>query len=445
MSLRRDLPSVGRFGEHREEFIVTTLEAKDGAVVKPGTTIIKTEIGSHADGLVEYNQPGEGREVRRLILITPEHETVYPVSGKAKVKEGDMIREGDELAAGTASKDTGRVRLADGGVAVRHGRPYLISSGTQLMVDAGEMVQRGENLATLVYDRVKTGDIIQGLPRVEELLEARKPKENAIVAEHTGTVKLMVDIDENVRVFIETEHGSEEYSIPVGGRLVVEDGDPIEKGQPVTDGPVNPHDVLRVMGVERVQRFLVDEVQMVYRSQGVEIADKHVEVIVRQMTRKMKVEDPGDTTLLPGEMVDMLELDREQQMITEGGRQAVTTPILLGITKASLNTESFISAASFQETTRVLTEAAIEGKKDWLHGLKENVVIGRLIPAGTGLFDQPEEEAPVGPEYLLPTSPSELIGAPRPVATAGGEDAFAEEPEESFSPGEAVMPEEGEE
>jgi DNA-directed RNA polymerase subunit beta' len=308
------------------------------------------------------------------------------------------------------------------------------------------MVQRGENLATLVYDRVKTGDIIQGLPRVEELLEARKPKENAIIAEHTGTVKLMVDIDENVRVFIETEHGSEEYSIPVGGRLIVNDGDPIAKGEAVTDGPVNPHDVLRVMGVERVQRFLVDEVQMVYRSQGVEIADKHVEVIVRQMTRKMKVEDPGDTTLLPGEMVDMLELDREQQMITEGGKTAVTTPILLGITKASLNTESFISAASFQETTRVLTEAAIEGKKDWLHGLKENVVIGRLIPAGTGLFDQPEEEAPVGPDYLLPANPSELIGAPsRPVAAGADADAFAEEPEESFSPGEAVMPDDGEE
>jgi DNA-directed RNA polymerase subunit beta' len=446
MSLRRDLPSVGRFGEHREEFIVTTLEAKDGAVVKPGTTIIKTEIGAHTDGLIEYQDPGEGREVRRMILITPEHETTYELSGKAKLKDGDMVREGEAIADGVVAKDTGRVRLVDAKTAaVRHGRPYLISAGTQLMVDAADMVQRGENLATLVYDRVKTGDIIQGLPRVEELLEARKPKENALVAEHDGTVKLMVDIDENVRVFIETPQGSEEYSIPVGGRLIVQDGEPIEKGMALTDGPINPHDVLRVMGVERTQRFLVDEVQMVYRSQGVEIADKHVEVIVRQMTRKMKVEDPGDTTLLPGEMVDVLELDREQQLITEGGRQAVTTPILLGITKASLNTESFISAASFQETTRVLTEAAIEGKKDWLHGLKENVVIGRLIPAGTGLFDQPEEELPVGPDYLLPANPSELIGAPRPVAAGAPDEAFAAEPEESFIPGEAIMPDEGDE
>ena len=220
------------------------------------------------------------------------------------------------------------------------------------------------------------------------------------------------------------------------------DGDYIKKGEPMTEGPINPHDVLRVMGVERVQRFLVDEVQMVYRSQGVEIGDKHVETIVRQMTRKMKVDDPGDTTLLPGEMVDVLELDREQQMITDKeDKNAVTTPILLGITKASLNTESFISAASFQETTRVLTEAAIEGKKDWLHGLKENVVIGRLIRAGTGLFDQPEEEPSPTSDFVLPSVGSELIGGPAPVA-AGRPEA---DDEEDLSPGEAVLPDEGDE
>jgi DNA-directed RNA polymerase subunit beta' len=317
------------------------------------------------------------------------------------------------------------------------------------MVDQGDMVQRGENLATLVYDRVKTGDIIQGLPRVEELLEARKPKESAIVAEHEGVVKLMVDSDENVRVFIETAHGTEEYSIPVGGRLVVMDGDVVNRGDALTEGAIDPRDVLRVLGVARVQRFLVDEVQMVYRSQGVEIGDKHVETIVRQMTRKFKVDDPGDTTLLPGEMVDVLELDREQRLITDkDGRHAVSTPVLLGITKASLNTESFISAASFQETTRVLTEAAIEGKKDWLHGLKENVVIGRLIPAGTGLFNQPEEETAVDSDFVLPSVAPELIGGPSLVGAAAvgsGDVERVDVEDEDLSPGEFVEPGENDE
>ncbi|MEB3197096.1 MAG: DNA-directed RNA polymerase subunit beta' [Candidatus Sericytochromatia bacterium] len=449
MALRRDLPSVGRFGEHKEEFIVTTLEAKDGATIKPKTTVVKTEILSHTDGIVQFPSSydaGDGREVRRLVLITPEHEVLVPFKGKLALEDGAMVREGDPLADGLAAPDGGKIRLHDKGhVAIRHGRPYLISSGTQLMVDQGDMVQRGENLATLVYDRVKTGDIIQGLPRVEELLEGRKPKESAVIAEHDGTVKLLIDFDENVRVFIETEVGTEEYAVPPGGRLIVSDGEAIAKGDPLTDGPINPHDVLRVQGVERLQRFLVDEVQMVYRSQGVEIADKHIEVIVRQMTRKMKVDDPGDTTLLPGEMVDVLELDREQRMITDKeGRPAVTTPILLGITKASLNTESFISAASFQETTRVLTEAAIEGKKDWLHGLKENVVIGRLIPAGTGLFNQQDDE-PVAPDYLLPSSASELIGAPVGVGARLAEESAAGMSSEDLSPGEAIMPEDGDE
>ncbi|MEB3283833.1 MAG: DNA-directed RNA polymerase subunit beta' [Candidatus Sericytochromatia bacterium] len=447
MALRRDLPSVGRFGEHKEEFIVTTLEAKDGATIKPKTTVIKTEILCHTDGVVQF-QAAEDSEIRRLVLITPEHEVQLACSGKLLLEDGAVVREGDELAAGVVASDSGKLRVLEKGrVAIRHGRPYLISSGTQLMVDQGDMVQRGENLATLVYDRVKTGDIIQGLPRVEELLEGRKPKESSIIAEHDGTVKLLVDIDENVRVFIETEVGTEEYAIPAGGRLIASDGDTVAKGDPLTDGPINPHDVLRVMGVERLQRFLVDEVQMVYRSQGVEIADKHIEVIVRQMTRKMKVDDPGDTTLLPGEMVDVLELDREQKMITDKeGKPAVTTPILLGITKASLNTESFISAASFQETTRVLTEAAIEGKKDWLHGLKENVVIGRLIPAGTGLFNQQDEEPAVA-DYLLPSTGAQLIGAP--VGVGAREEEEAEEgfasAGDDLSPGEAVMPEEGDE
>ena len=450
MPLRRDLPSVGRFGEHHEDCIVTTLEVADGDFVKPGTVVFKTEIQSHEQGVVHYPAQLEGAELRRLILVTADHEDVIRLDGPSTVLDGDLVREGDALSSGQTARLAGRVRVIDAQtLALRHGRPYLISPGTQLMVDQGDMVQRGENLATLVYDRVKTGDIIQGLPRVEELLEARKPKESAIVAEHEGVVKLMVDSDENVRVFIETAHGTEEYSIPVGGRLVVMDGDVVNRGDALTEGAIDPRDVLRVLGVARVQRFLVDEVQMVYRSQGVEIGDKHVETIVRQMTRKFKVDDPGDTTLLPGEMVDVLELDREQRLITDkDGRHAVSTPVLLGITKASLNTESFISAASFQETTRVLTEAAIEGKKDWLHGLKENVVIGRLIPAGTGLFNQPEEETAVDSDFVLPSVAPELIGGPSLVGAAAvgsGDVERVDVEDEDLSPGEFVEPGENDE
>jgi len=221
---------------------------------------------------------------------------------------------------------------------------------------------------------------------VEELFEARKPKGLAIISEIKGTVKIS-ETKKKREIVVTSEDGeTRSYLIPYGSRIKVSDGDQVEAGDELTEGSVNPHDILKIKGVEAVQTYLVHEVQKVYRMQGVDINDKHIEVIVRQMLRKVKVEDPGDTSLLPGGLVDVFDFEEENaKAIAEGKKPAVAKRALLGITKAALATDSFLSAASFQETTRVLTEAAIKGKVDPLVGLKENVIIGKLIPAGTGM------------------------------------------------------------
>jgi DNA-directed RNA polymerase subunit beta' len=231
-----------------------------------------------------------------------------------------------------------------------------------------------------------SGDITSGLPRVEELFEARKPKHPAVLAEVDGRVELR-DNKGARRVFVMAESGEERiYPIPYNSRILVREGQGVEAGDRLTDGPVNPHDILRIRGMKDTYRYIVNEVQKVYKEQGVEINDKHIEVMVRQMLHKVKVEEPGDTDFLPGEYIDINTFEEENLLaIEKGGEPAVARPILLGITKASLATDSFLSAASFQETTRVLTDAAIKGKIDPLLGLKENVIIGKLIPAGTGM------------------------------------------------------------
>ncbi|MBI6546111.1 MAG: DNA-directed RNA polymerase subunit beta'', partial [Cyanobacteria bacterium NC_groundwater_1444_Ag_S-0.65um_54_12] len=408
LALRRDVPTLAKRAGFREQRVMTYLMAEEGEYVAPGTTVVRTEILSHAGGIIEEPRLGAGT-ITRLLLVTPDQEKVYEIRSPS-VRDGQYVREGHNLGEAKKAEWAGRVRLQNGRVYVRHARPYLISVGTQLLCTSGDMVLMGETLATLVYDRVKTGDIIQGLPRVEELLEARKPKDSALICERGGEVDLDTDPEEASTVWIKVHDEDriptgerDSYQVPPGSRLIVNKGDLLTAGAPLTDGPINPHDVLRISGVEATQRYLVDEVQMVYRSQGVEIADKHIEVIVCQMTRKKKVDDPGESTMLPGELVDTIDSDRIQNdMRSEDKSMPVVHPILLGITKASLNTESFVSAASFQETTRVLTEAAIEGKKDWLHGLKENVVIGRLIPAGTGFFDIEEPPLePAAPESVI--------------------------------------------
>ena len=247
---------------------------------------------------------------------------------------------------------------------------------------------------------VAGADITQGLPRVEELFEARKPKGLAIVSEVSGTVRVE-ETKKKRTVRVMTAEGEERsYEIPFGSRLKVTNDDIIEAGDVITEGSVNPHDIMAIKGVDGAREYLLSEVQKVYRLQGVDINDKHLEVVVRQMTRKVKVSDSGDTDLLPGTMIDMFDYNAENARVREfGGEEAQGEIALLGITKAALATDSFLSAASFQETTRVLTEAAIKGKIDPLVGLKENVIIGKLIPAGTGMMryrslklDVPTEE-----------------------------------------------------
>ena len=362
----------------------TELLVKDGQTIEPKTPVAKTQVLAINQGVASIKSDKE--EARRLLLTSEKYEVTVPVKGKAVVKKGDFVKL-DELLAESEERSTvsGQVIAVNKGeITVRAGRPYLISPGTMLQVESGALVLRGDNIATLVFERQKTGDIVQGLPRVEELLEGRKPKDCAILAEEDGIAEIETD-DDVPRLFLVNDNGRVEIKYAIDANIIVHDKQKITKGQALTSGPLNPHDVIRLCGPEAAQQYLVDEVQRVYRSQGVEIADKHVEIIVRQMTKKVKVVDAGDTNLLPGELVELQVFEKENEEAKANDKQPATCEyMLLGITKASLNTDSFISAASFQETTRILTEAAVDGKKDLLRGLKENVIIGRLIPAGTG-------------------------------------------------------------
>jgi DNA-directed RNA polymerase subunit beta' len=256
------------------------------------------------------------------------------------------------------------------------------------MVQDGDEVQAGDVLAKIPRETTKTKDITGGLPRVVELFETRKPKDPAVISEIDGTVRYGEIAKGMRKIYVESEDGktSKEYAIPRGVHINVQEGEHVRAGEALIDGPLNLHDLLAVLGEKYTQAYLVNAIQEVYRLQGVNINDKHIETISRQMMRWVKVEDVGDTTFLLEEQVDKFRFREENdRVISEGGRPATGRPLLLGITKASLSTDSFISAASFQETTRVLTEAAVAGKVDYLRGLKENVIMGRLIPAGTGL------------------------------------------------------------
>jgi DNA-directed RNA polymerase subunit beta' len=268
---------------------------------------------------------------------------------------------------------------------------YFLTPGTIVGVENGATVHAGDVIARMPRESSKTRDITGGLPRVAELFEARRPKDAAIISDIDGRVEFGKDYKAKRRVIVKSEPlGDEppierEYLVPKGKHVSVQEGDYVKAGDPLVDGPRVPHDILRVLGVEALANYLVNEIQDVYRLQGVKINDKHIEVIVRQMLQKVEIIEPGDTTFLVGEQVDRFEFDAEnEKRLRVGERPARAEPVLQGITKASLQTQSFISAASFQETTRVLTEAATAGKVDTLGGLKENVIVGRLIPAGTG-------------------------------------------------------------
>jgi DNA-directed RNA polymerase subunit beta' len=399
LTIRRDTAGDNLGGSTYTEALVT-----DGEHIAPGAVVARTEIRCKNHGEVRGIREG-AESVRRVLVVRDTDRTTVETNGaKPTVKVGKLLVAGSQIAEGLASPESGEVaEVNDDRVVLRMARPYRVSPGAILHIDTGDLVQRGDNLVLLVYERSKTGDIIQGLPRIEELLEARKPKEPCILNRRDGTASVVYgDDNEPIEIKVIDASGAvEEYFLGPGQNLLVSDGNTVKAGHLLTDGQLNPHEILEVyfnhfredngvfeaalLALQKTQAFLVNQVQSVYQSQGVEIADKHIEVIVRQMTSKVRIDDGGDTTMLPGELQELRQVEQvNEAMSITGAAPAEYTPMLLGITKASLNTDSFISAASFQETTRVLTEAAIEGKSDWLRGLKENVIIGRLIPAGTG-------------------------------------------------------------
>jgi DNA-directed RNA polymerase subunit beta' len=362
---------------------LTEVLVEPGDIVKSGAAIARVQTIASEAGEVFFSDSDKYR------ILVQTDDNVFTVKSSKKLKEKDYVLSGDDLG-GSIAPESGQVIAVKGDeVTIRKAKPFLVSSGTRLHVDNNSLVQQGDQLATIIYERIKTGDIVQGLPKVEELLEGRKPKDPGVLADVDGVIEVVTT--EGVdSLFIQTKDERREYSIPAGQNIIVSTGEKVTAGTLLTDGQPTPHEILEFKGLSAVQQFLVDEVQSVYISQGVEIANKHIEVIVRQMTRKVKVEDPGDTVLLQGELHERSYVEHTNDLLEEGQSKAQYQHVLLGLTKASLNTESFISAASFQETTRILAEAAIKGKLDWLHGLKENIIIGRLIPSGTG-FDPKED------------------------------------------------------
>jgi DNA-directed RNA polymerase subunit beta' len=306
------------------------------------------------------------------------------ISSKVVIDWKQQPRGGDLRPRITLRDPKGEVLTLANGLEAR----YFLPVDAILSVDGGAHVKAGDVLARMPRESSKTRDITGGLPRVAELFEARKPKDFAIISESEGRVEFGKDYKTKRRIVVVPNEGSGdsvEYLIPKGKHISVQEGDYVLKGDLMMDGNRVPHDILRILGVEELASYLINEIQEVYRLQGVRINDKHIEVIVRQMLQKVEIEEPGETTFLAGEQIDRSEFDRENAKVeAEGLRPAIARPVLQGITKASLQTNSFISAASFQETTRVLTEAAVSGRIDNLQGLKENVIVGRLIPAGTG-------------------------------------------------------------
>jgi DNA-directed RNA polymerase subunit beta' len=367
---------VDEKGREKERYHVVygaRLKVEDGQPVTLGQTMVEWDpytfsILTETGGSIQFKdlQPG----------ITIE-EQVDEVTGLSQLVV--TLPPGDE-------KHQPMILVRDSAGRVR--KKYLMPSRAHLMVADGDEVQPGDVLAKIPRETTKTKDITGGLPRVVELFETRKPKDPAVISEIDGVVKYGDIVKGMRKIYVESEDSKtvKEYSIPRGVHINVQEGEHVHAGEPLIDGPLNPHDLLAVLGEKFTQAYLVNSIQEVYRLQGVNINDKHIETIVRQMMRWVKVEDVGDTSFLLEEQVDKFRFREENdRVIRDGGRPATGRPLLLGITKASLSTDSFISAASFQETTRVLTEAAISGKVDYLRGLKENVIMGRLIPAGTGL------------------------------------------------------------
>ncbi|HET9209877.1 MAG TPA: DNA-directed RNA polymerase subunit beta', partial [Thermoanaerobaculia bacterium] len=410
---------------------VNTVESKRGALVvinRSGKLLLTDEKGRERERYaLTYGSQllvREGDEIEAGVELVTWDPFTYAIlseiGGKAEfqdIVEGENVREETDKVTGLSQKiiveaSANEKRVPAILIQGDDGRTkrYLLPSGSHLVVQNGQDVFAGDTLVKIPRETTKTKDITGGLPRVVELFEARSPKEPAIITEIDGSVHLG-EVHKGMRkVVVESDMGdTREYLVPRSIHINVQEGERVRAGDPLIDGPINPHDVLQVLGEKELQRYMTDKIQEVYRSQSVAINDKHIEVIVRQMMRSVKIEEVGDTEFLIDEQVDRWKFGEEnERVVAAGGTPAIGRPLLLGITKASLSTDSFISAASFQETTRVLTEAAISGKVDGLRGLKENVIVGRVIPAGTGMgyyhdFHMAEEyvEAEAEPEEEL--------------------------------------------
>jgi DNA-directed RNA polymerase subunit beta' len=361
------------------------LRVEDGQMIKRGQRIAEWDpytrpILTEVEGEIEFEDMVDGLSMSEQL----DESTGIAKRVVIDWRTGSSRNQQDLRPAMVIKGKDGKIlKLARGGDA-----RYLLSVDAIISLDPGAKVKAGDVIARISTEGAKTRDITGGLPRVAELFEARRPKEAAVIAEIGGTVRFGKDYKNKRRLTIEPADKSDEareYLIPKGKHIHLQDGDIIEKGDYIVEGNPAPHDILAIRGVEELAAYLVNEIQEVYRLQGVMINDKHIEVIVRQMLQKVEIDDAGETELLQGEQVDRSEMDEiNVRAVEEGKKPASGHPVLLGITKASLQTRSFISAASFQETTRVLTEAAVHGKADTLQGLKENVIVGRLIPAGTG-------------------------------------------------------------
>jgi DNA-directed RNA polymerase subunit beta' len=382
MNRNGELALVDETGRERERYPIiygAKIKVGNGQLVKGGDLIAEWDpytipILTEGSGRVKFGDIVEG------VTMQEQLDEVTGFSTKVVSEAKDP-----EARPRVSIKDErGRTLKLPGSEAMAR---YLLPVGAHIVVTEGDMVHQGDVIAKIPRETTKTKDITGGLPRVVELFEARKPKEFAVISEITGGVSFGRDTKGKRKVIITPEVGEpKEYSIPKGKHISVHEGERVKAGEALMDGSSNPHDILSILGVEDLARYLVDEVQEVYRLQGVKINDKHIEVIVKQMLRRVMIKEVGDSNFLVGEYVERHVFEEENERLENAGKQpAVAEPLLLGVTKASLSTEGFISAASFQETTKVLTQAAISGKTDFLRGLKENVILGRLIPAGTGL------------------------------------------------------------
>jgi DNA-directed RNA polymerase subunit beta' len=408
---RSELVAISRNGEvvihdeggrERERHKVpygATLLARDGEVVKAGQVLATWDphtrpIITEYAGRIKFENVEEGATVARQIDEVTGLSTLVVVDPK---RRGGAQAKGLRPQVKLLDAANHEIKMAGSDQSVN----ITFQMGSIITVRDGQEVGVGEVLARIPQETSKTRDITGGLPRVAELFEARSPKDAGVLAEVTGTVSFGKDTKGKQRLVITDLDGvAHEYLIPKDKHVMAHDGQVVNKGEMIVDGPADPHDILRLLGVEALARYICNEVQDVYRLQGVKINDKHIEVIVRQMLRRVTIAEPGDSRFITGEQLERAEVLVENEKVEAGGKKPATYDyMLLGITKASLSTDSFISAASFQETTRVLTEAAIMGKRDELRGLKENVIVGRLIPAGTGLayhrIRKRQSEAPV--------------------------------------------------